>query len=77
MRFTDQIESLKKEILGKDYSLSLAYVSENKSREINKKYRNKDKSTNVLSFALRSNEGELILCKSLIKKETKSLEKNF
>src|SRR3989344_8442460 len=73
MRF----EELKNDILGKDYSLSIAFVSEKKSREINKKYRNKDKPTNVLSFALRPNEGELVLCKAVIKRETKIFGKNF
>ena len=73
MRF----EKLKNDILGKNYSLSIAFVSEKKSREINKKYRNKDKPTNVLSFALRKNEGELVLCPTLIKRETKIFGKNF
>src|SRR3989338_8469301 len=73
MRF----EKLKNDILGKQYSLSIAYVSEKKSREINKKYRNKDKPANVLSFALRKNEGELILCPAVIKRETKTFGKRF
>ncbi len=73
MRF----EKLKNDILGKDYSLSIAFVSSNKSQEINKKYRNKDKPTNVLSFSLRKNEGELVLCKTLIKKEAKDLGETF
>ena len=64
---------LKNDILGKNYSLSIAYVSEKKSREINKKYRGKDKATNVLSFSLRKNAGELVLCKAVIKKEAKNL----
>ena len=73
----NKIQSLKNDILSKEYSLSIAYVSEKKSREINKKYRNKDKPTNVLSFALRKNEGEIVLCKTVIKKEAKNFEKNF
>jgi probable rRNA maturation factor len=73
MRF----EKLKSDILGKQYSLSLAYVSQKKSREINKKYRKKDEATNILSFSLRKNEGELILCKTLIKKEAKNFNKTF
>ncbi|MEK7539399.1 MAG: rRNA maturation RNase YbeY [Patescibacteria group bacterium] len=71
MRF----EKLKNDILGKKYSLSIAYVSEKKSREINKKYRKKDKATNVLSFSLRKNEGELVLCRTLIKKEAKKIKR--
>jgi len=68
---------LKNDILGKKYSLSIAYVTENKSKEINKTYRNKDKSTNILSFPLRENEGEIILCPSLIKREAKNFSKTF
>ena len=73
MRFT----KLKNDILGKKYSLSIAYVTEKKSREINKKYRKKDKATNVLSFSLHENEGELVLCKMVIKREAKSSGKVF
>src|SRR3989338_10364011 len=68
---------LKNDILGKNYSLSIAYVSEKKSREINKKYRKKDKATNILSFGLRKNEGELVLCKTVIKKEAKILNRTI
>jgi len=73
MRF----EKIKDDILGKEYSLSIAYVSVEKSREINKKYRKKDKPTNVLSFSLRKNEGELLLCRDVIKKEAKKMDGKF
>ncbi len=64
--------NIKNDILGKDYTLSIAFVDKKKSRELNKKYRNKDKATNVLSFALRKGMGELILCSDVIKKEADS-----
>jgi probable rRNA maturation factor len=70
-------EKIKNDILGKEYSLSVAFVSEKKSKEINKKYRNIDKATNVLSFALRKNEGEIVLCKSIIRKELKKFDRTF
>lgn len=78
-KIESKIKSLKNEILGKDYILSIAYVSLKKSREINKKYRKKDRATNVLSFSLRPGEGELVLCKAVIKKEAKEkkFDKNF
>ncbi|MEX2029234.1 MAG: rRNA maturation RNase YbeY [Candidatus Paceibacterota bacterium] len=72
-----EFDELKNDILGRQYSLSMAYVSEKKSRELNKKYRKKDKATNVLSFSLRKNTGELVLCKTVIKKEAETLKKNF
>ena len=70
-------ESIKKDILGKEYSLSIAFISAQKSREINKKYRHKDKPTNVLSFAFSKNEGEILLCKAVIKKELKKFGRNY
>ena len=72
-------DKLKNDILGKEYSLSIAFVDETKSRELNKKYRKKDKPTNVLSFSLRKDMGELILCKAVIQKEAKEkkFDKNF
>ena len=64
-----KFDKIKEDILGKEYSLSIAFVSEKKSREINKKYRNIDKPTNVLSFALHKDAGEILLCKNVIKKQ--------
>lgn len=68
---------IKEDILGKKYSLSIAFVDEKKSREINKEYRNKDNSTNILSFLLHKNEGEIIICPPVVKREAKSFERNF
>lgn len=68
---------IKNDILGKKYSLSIAYVDEKKSRFLNKKYRKIDKATNVLSFALNKNTGEIVLCPAIIKKEAKIFGKTF
>lgn len=68
---------IKNDILGKGYSLSIALVGEEKSRELNKKYRKKDKATNVLSFALSKNSGELVLCPAVIKTELKKFGRNY
>ncbi|KKU50443.1 MAG: putative rRNA maturation factor [Parcubacteria group bacterium GW2011_GWA1_47_10] len=68
---------MKNDILGKNYSLSIAYVTPAKSRELNKKYRKKDKATNVLAFPLRKDMGELVLCPGVIKKEAKNFGRTF
>ena len=68
---------LKNDILGRKYDLSIAYVTPKKSREINKKYRKKDKATNILAFPLRKDAGELVLCKTIIKKEAGNSKKTF
>jgi rRNA maturation RNase YbeY len=62
------LKQIKNDILGRTYFLSIAYVGETKSKEINKTYRDKDKPTNVLSFPLHASAGELVLCPSQIKK---------
>ncbi|MCC7160408.1 rRNA maturation RNase YbeY [Candidatus Nomurabacteria bacterium] len=68
---------IKNDILGKEYSLSIAFVNKKQSQEINKKYRNKDNPTNILSFDLNKTEGELVLCPAVVKREAKNFEKNF
>jgi probable rRNA maturation factor len=72
-----EFDKIKQDILGKEYSLSIAFVSEKKSKEINKKYRNINKPTNILSFALHKDMGEIVLCKSIIKKELKKFDKTY
>jgi len=68
---------IKNNILGKNYSLSLAFLTKEKIRKINKIYRNKNKPTNVLSFCLSKNSGEILLCPALIKNETKKFNRDF
>ena len=68
---------IKNDILGKKYSLSLAFVSEKESQKINNKYRNKDKPTNILSFLLHKDEGEIIICPAVVKREAKNFEKTY
>jgi probable rRNA maturation factor len=68
---------IKNDILGKKYSLSIACVDEKTSKKINKKYRGKNKPTNILSFSLRKNMGEIILCPAVIKKEMKNFNRTF
>lgn len=52
---------LKKEILGDAYELSIALVTPRESHRLNLTYREKDNATNVLSFPLSKNSGELVL----------------
>ncbi len=52
---------LKEEILGNKYELSIALVTPRESHRLNLTYREKDNATNVLSFPLSKNSGELVL----------------
>ena len=57
--------------LGKDYDLSVVFVADALSKRLNKKYRNKNRPTNILSFPIDKCTGEIFLNLGLIKKEAK------
>ncbi len=61
---------IKDSILGKKYELSLVFVVGKESQKLNKKYRGKNKPTNVLSFELEKTAGEIFICLPVVKKET-------
>jgi probable rRNA maturation factor len=60
---------IKDAILGKKYDLSVAFVSITESRKLNRTMRGKDKPTNILSFELSKNSGELVINLSAVKKD--------
>lgn len=52
---------VKNAILGKNYTLSIVFVGEKRSQTLNREYRGKDKPTDILSFPLSKNEGEIFI----------------
>ena len=54
-------ERMAREILGKDYVLSLVICGDSLSRRMNRTYRKKEYAPNVLSFPIGKNEGEIFL----------------
>jgi probable rRNA maturation factor len=68
---------LKKEILGEKYDLSLVFISSAKSRTLNRIYREKDKSTNILSFPLSKNSGEIFIDLNTARKEASKFNRTF
>jgi probable rRNA maturation factor len=67
-------------LLAKNQSkITLRIVDENESKILNKKFRNKDTSTNILSFLMVEDpiEGDLVLCHPVIKKEAKAQNKKI
>lgn len=51
--------SIKDKILGKEYELDIIFFTSQKQAEINKAYRNKEGTTNILSFPLSKNSGQI------------------
>ena len=65
---------MKEKVLGKRYSLSLVFIGATRSRSITKKYRKKDKISNVLSFPLSDSDGEIFITPSIAAREAKKFE---
>lgn len=70
-------QEAKNQVLGEKYELSLVFCGKALSKNLNKKYRNKDKSTNVLSFPNSKKSGEIFLDIETSKLEAKVLKKPF
>jgi probable rRNA maturation factor len=68
---------MKNDILGKDYLLSIAFISKAKSKSLNNIYRKKNKSTNILSFPLSKSKGEILICPSVVRTEIKKFGRTF
>lgn len=66
--------AIKNSILGKKYTLSLNFIGESLAKKLNKEYRNKTYTPNILSFPLDDKEGEIFICSKTIPKESKEFE---
>lgn len=64
-------QEIKDAILGKSYTLSVAFVGTARARRLNREYRHKDYVPNVLSFPLDATTGELYLCPEIAYPEAK------
>lgn len=69
--------SIKEKIVGKRYDLTVVFCSPEESRERNSLYRQKDYPTNILSFPLDTNGGEIYICLSVARKDAKKFEMTY
>ena len=63
--------SIKEVVLGKKHELSLVFVSRQKIQKFNRIYRNKDRTTDILSFPLDKTRGEIFINLEETRKEAK------
>lgn len=70
-------DSIREKILGQKYELSVTFLSPSAQKKLNKKYRGKNKSTNILSFPLSKRNGEITFDLSLVKKESKNFDMTY
>lgn len=69
--------ALKQAILGTDYVLSVSFIAPKAAQTLNKKYRNKSYIPNTLSFPLTKKSGELIICRSVARREAKEFDHSY
>jgi len=68
---------IKNTILGKNYKLSVACVSKKVSQEFNNQYREKNYPTNILSFPLEKDSGEILLQLNKIKEDAPNFDMTY
>ena len=69
--------SIKEKILGKNYSLTIIFCTPAESKLKNKTYRDKDYPTNILSFPLDKNEGEIYISLSTARADAKNFDMTY
>jgi probable rRNA maturation factor len=57
--------------LGPKYELSLVFVNKRTIHDLNLKFRRKNKPTNILSFPLSKEGGEIFICPTIARTESK------
>ena len=75
--FLIPFSKIKNACLGKHYELSLVFIDNKLSRQLNKVYRKKNKPTNILSFPLSKDSGEIFIDLELAKKEASDFDQTF
>jgi probable rRNA maturation factor len=68
---------IKEKILGKNYNLTIIFCTPDESRMRNKTYRDKNYPTNILSFPLHKNEGEIYISLSSARRDAKKFEYSY
>lgn len=70
-------EAMKDAVLGKEYDLSVVIVSKEKIQSLNKQYRNIDESTDILSFPLDKESGEIFINLEETKKMAPDFDREY
>ncbi|MCI5108549.1 MAG: rRNA maturation RNase YbeY [Candidatus Pacebacteria bacterium] len=70
-------KEMKEKVLGKKYILSLVFIGEKRSKDLNKKHRGKDKVANVLSFPYSPTEGEIFITLKKAQREARNFNKSY
>lgn len=69
--------AIKEKILGKKYLLNIIFCTPDESQKQNLIYRDKDYPTNILSFPLSENEGEIYIPLGVVRLEAKKFAMSY
>jgi len=70
-------EEIKDATLGKEYKLNVIITTSTKIKKLNTIYRNKEHATDILSFPLSENEGEIYISIKETKEEAKKFDRSY
>lgn len=70
-------EKIKEDILDKKYELSIVLIGKTRSKNLNHKYRHKNYATDVLSFEISENSGEIFITPAVAKVKSKKFGRTF
>lgn len=65
------------EALPAGYKLNLIFTDEKRMHELNMQYRGKDKATDILSFPLEKDSGEIFISLEAARKEAQKFDREF
>ena len=65
---------IKDKVLGKRYELSLTFIGDTRMRTLNHAYRNKDTTTDILSFPLSKESGEIFISQKEATRQSKKFD---
>ena len=69
--------SIKEKILGSNYELGVTLLTSVKQKKINLQYRNKNETTNILSFPLSEISGEITIDPVMVKKDASNFNMSY
>ena len=69
--------AMKNSALGKKYDLSLVFAPKKVLQTLNRQYRHKNKTTDILSFPLSDSSGEIFINLAEARKESKKFGRNL
>lgn len=69
-------EEIKNAVLGKNYELSVVFCGQHLIRRLNRETRGKDYSTDILSFPLSDQSGEVFICQDICSRRAREHERS-